>query len=307
MVEALGHNLPVVFMGVFAVGAGLAGLAGAVAGAFFPTGPNMGVDFGTLVFVVVVVGGLGSLEGALLASLLIGLFMSFSVGFDGSLADLLGLVGLGDWAHEVGGLLTLQLSTIAASTPFLLMLLVLLFRPAGLLGDRQMTTARAMTLRQVVLIVLGLAVLTALPLVLSPSLVNAAIKMLIAALFALAFSLAMGQAGMLSFGHSAYYGLGAFAALHLMKAVEEHVLAWPTPLVPLVGATAGLLAGIVFGWFATQRTGVYFAMVTLALAELLFTLAPTWNSLFGGESGISTMRMPSWAFSVRAMTPMSTT
>ena len=137
MVEALGHNLPVVFMGVFAVGAGLAGLAGAVAGAFFPTGPNMGVDFGTLVFVVVVVGGLGSLEGALLASLLIGLFMSFSVGFDGSLADLLGLVGLGDWAHEVGGLLTLQLSTIAASTPFLLMLLVLLFRPAGLLGDRQ--------------------------------------------------------------------------------------------------------------------------------------------------------------------------
>ena len=160
-----------------------------------------------------------------------------------------------------------------------------------------MTTARAMTLRQVVLIVLGLAVLTALPLVLSPSLVNAAIKMLIAALFALAFSLAMGQAGMLSFGHSAYYGLGAFAGLHLMKAVEEHVLAWPTPLVPLVGATAGLLAGIVFGWFATQRTGVYFAMVTLALAELLFTLAPTWNSLFGGKSGISTMRMPSWAFS----------
>ena len=147
-----------------------------------------------------------------------------------------------------------------------------------------MTTAQAMTLRQVVLIVLGLAVLTALPLVLSPSLVNAAIKMLIAALFALAFSLAMGQAGMLSFGHSAYYGLGAFAALHLMKAVEEHVLAWPTPLIPLVGATAGLLAGIVFGWFATQRTGVYFAMVTLALAELLFTLAPTWNSLFGGES-----------------------
>ena len=82
MVEALGHNLPVVFMGVFAGGAGLAGLAGAVAGAFFPTGPNMAVDFGTLVFVVVVVGGLGSLEGALVASLMIGLFISFSVGLN---------------------------------------------------------------------------------------------------------------------------------------------------------------------------------------------------------------------------------
>ena len=137
MVEALGHNLPLVFMSVFATGAALAGLAGAVAGAFFPTGPNMAVDFGTLVFVVVVVGGLGSLEGALAASLMIGLFISFSVGITWSLADLLALVGLGGWAREVGGLLTLQLSTVAASMPFLLMLLVLLIRPAGLFGDRQ--------------------------------------------------------------------------------------------------------------------------------------------------------------------------
>ena len=81
-VEALGHNLPLVFMGVFAGGSALAGLAGAVAGAFYPTGPNMAVDFGTLVFVVVVVGGLGSVIGALIASLMIGLFISFSVGLN---------------------------------------------------------------------------------------------------------------------------------------------------------------------------------------------------------------------------------
>ena len=137
MVEALGHNLPRVFMSVFATGAALAGLAGAVAGAFFPTGPSMAVDFGTLVFVVVVVGGLGSLEGALVASLIIGLFISFSAGLNWSLADLLAVVGLGGWAREVGGLLTLRLSTVAASMPFLLMLLVLLIRPAGLFGERQ--------------------------------------------------------------------------------------------------------------------------------------------------------------------------
>jgi len=150
---------------------------------------------------------------------------------------------------------------------------------------------------QWILIAAGLAILLVLPWALSPSLVNAGIKMMIAALFALAFSLAMGQAGMLSFGHAAYYGLGAFAALHLMSAIEQHLIAWPTPLIPLVGAAAGFISGIEFGWFATQRTGVYFAMVTLALAELLYTLAPTWNSLFGGESGVSTMRMPSWAIS----------
>ena len=137
--------------------------------------------------------------------------------------------------------------------------------------------------------------LLVLPLVLTPNLMNAAIKMMIAGLFALSFSLAMGQAGMLSFGHSAYYGLGAFATLHLMRAVEGSLVSWPTPLLPLAGAAAGFLCGVAFGWLATQRTGVYFAMVTLALAELLFTLAPTWNSVFGGEAGISTMRMNSWS------------
>ena len=84
-----------------------------------------------------VIGGLGSVVGALIASLMIGLFISFSVGLNVSLAYLFGLVGLGPWASDVGGLFTLQLSTIANSMPFLLMLLVLLIRPAGLMGDRQ--------------------------------------------------------------------------------------------------------------------------------------------------------------------------
>ena len=144
-------------------------------------------------------------------------------------------------------------------------------------------------------LILLIGALLALPLMLTPSLINAAIKMMIAGLFALSFSLAMGQAGMLSFGHSAYYGLGAFATLHLMKAVEQSLIAWPTALLPIAGAAAGFLCGLVFGSLATRRTGVYFAMVTLALAELLFTLAPTWSSVFGGEAGISTMRMNSWS------------
>jgi branched-chain amino acid transport system permease protein len=151
--------------------------------------------------------------------------------------------------------------------------------------------------RSIVLLLAALGVLVLLPLFLSPNLLNAAIKMMIAALFALAFTLAMGQAGMLSFGHAAYYGLGAFAALHLMRAVEQKLFGFPTPLIPLAGALAGFVFGLAFGWFATQRTGVYFSMVTLALAELLLTLAPTWNSLFGGESGIATMRGPSWGVS----------
>lgn len=137
MAEALGHNVPLVFMGVFGIGAALAGLAGAVAGAFYTTNPNMALELGVLVFVVVVVGGLGSLEGAMVASLLIGLLTAFSVGVDGSLADLLALVGAGDWASDVGGLLTLKLSSLSATIPFALMLLILLCRPSGLMGEKE--------------------------------------------------------------------------------------------------------------------------------------------------------------------------
>ncbi len=148
-----------------------------------------------------------------------------------------------------------------------------------------------------VLLALAVAALVVLPLFASPNLMNAFVKMMIAALFALAFALAMGQAGMLSFGHAAYYGLGAFAALHLMRAVEMNVFWFPTPLVPLAGAAAGALSGLVFGWVATQRTGVYFAMLTFALSELLVSVAPGLNTVFGAESGISTMRASSWGLS----------
>jgi branched-chain amino acid transport system permease protein len=136
MVEALGHNVPLVFMGVFGVGAALAGLAGAVAGAFYTTSPNMALDLGVMVFVVVVVGGLGSLEGAMLASLLIGVVTSLAIAVDGTLADLLGYVGAQAWAESVGGLLTLKLSSLAGAIPFALMLLVLLLRPSGLMGEK---------------------------------------------------------------------------------------------------------------------------------------------------------------------------
>jgi branched-chain amino acid transport system permease protein len=85
---------------------------------------------------VVVVGGLGSLGGAMLASLLIGVVTSLAVSVDRSLADLFALVGAGDWARDVGGLLTLKISSLSATIPFALMLLILLVRPGGLMGEK---------------------------------------------------------------------------------------------------------------------------------------------------------------------------
>ncbi|CAM3528694.1 branched-chain amino acid ABC transporter permease [Bordetella sputigena] len=139
----------------------------------------------------------------------------------------------------------------------------------------------------------GVVLLAALPYLLSQGLLNAAIQMLIAALFATAYNLLCGQAGMLSFGHAAYFGIGAFATVHAMNALGGEGLL-PTPLMPLAGAAGGLIFGGIAGWFATQRSGTYFAMITLAIAELVHSLAPHLKSTFGGEAGISTMRMPAW-------------
>ncbi len=147
----------------------------------------------------------------------------------------------------------------------------------------------------------AMLLLASVPFLLSQGLVNAAIQMLIAALFASAYNVLCGQAGMLSFGHAAYFGIGAFATVHAMNALGGTGLL-PTPLLPLAGALGGLAIGAMAGWFATKRSGTYFAMITLAIAELLHAMAPHLKALFGGEAGLSSMRMPSLGISFGSTT-----
>lgn len=148
--------------------------------------------------------------------------------------------------------------------------------------------------RNVPMYSLILAVLMIVPLFLPSYAISGLSNVLISALFVLAFSLLLAQGGMLSFGHSAYFAIGAFATLHAMNAVADGNLAVSTPFLPIFGALAGLATGVVAGFFATQRSGVYFSMVTLAIAELFHTVAPNLQTVFGGETGVSSMRMP-WA------------
>ena len=137
-VQALGHNVPRVFMLVFGGGAALAGLAGVVAGNTYVTEPAMAYAVGPIIFVVVVVGGMGSLAGAFLASLLIGVIQTFAVAIDRSLGDL--LAGMGMQVTASGGLeqvLRLTVAQVAPILPYLFMVLILIFRPKGLLGTRE--------------------------------------------------------------------------------------------------------------------------------------------------------------------------
>ncbi len=137
-VEALGHNVPAVFMLVFGAGAALAGLAGVIGGTTFLTEPAMAATVGSVIFVVVVVGGMGSLAGAFLASVLIGVIQTFAVAFDYSVGTLASQLGLHLSADALGNtFVTLTVSQVAPILPYLFLVLILIFRPKGLLGTRE--------------------------------------------------------------------------------------------------------------------------------------------------------------------------
>ena len=137
MVGALGHNVPRVFTIVFAGGSVLAGLAGVIGGNYLVTEPSMAVTMGPIVFVVVVFGGLGSLAGCFIASLIMGLVQTFAVVLDVSFADLLARLGITvTSATPLAEVLTIPLPRIGALLPYLMLILVLLVKPRGLMGTR---------------------------------------------------------------------------------------------------------------------------------------------------------------------------
>lgn len=117
-----------------------------------------------------------------------------------------------------------------------------------------------------------------------------------AIIFALSYNMLLGQAGMLSFGHAVYYGLGGFMTAHALNVIAAHKLPIPLPLLPLVGGLAGLFFAIVFGWVSTKRAGTVFAMISLGIGELVAACSLILRGFFGGEGGISTSRTATLKF-----------
>lgn len=146
------------------------------------------------------------------------------------------------------------------------------------------------------------AVLIALPMIFKSGLALTMMSLMgISIIFALSYNIMLGQTGMLSFGHAVYYGLGAYFSVHALNAVASVKLPIPLPLIPLVGAAAGLLFAAIFGWVSTKRSGTAFAMISLGLAELVGSSSLILRSFFGGEEGVSTNRtqlpaLAGWTF-----------
>ena len=282
MVAALGVRQGWLFTAVFALGALLAGLGGALQLPREPAMLELDLQVIGAVFVVVVVGGMGSLVGAYLAALLVSLVKSLCIW--------LGVV-------EIAGVAVAfpQLTLVA---DFLVMAVVLVLRPWGLLGRPQPPQRHRglpeQPLRAPSRSAMAAGALLALLLAAAPWLAGEEsytlvllIDLLTAALFAVSLHFLMGPAGLHSFGHAAYFGLGAYGAALLLRALPMEAALLLAPLVAALGAW-------VFGWFAVRLSGVYFSMLTLALAQITWATVFQWDSVTGGSNGMTGIWPAAW-------------
>lgn len=276
MVGALGVNQALLFTAVFALGSLLAGLGGALQVAREPA--NLATDLIVIgdAFVVVVVGGMGSITGAYLAAVIIAEVKALCIG--------LGVVNLAG--------LSVNFSKMTLVAEFLVMAVVLIARPYGLLGREQGMVRsvadpedpiRAATPALRIAGLVLLVVLVCLPLIArqSPYTLVLGIDVLIAILFATSLHFIMGPGGMHSFGHAAYFGLGAYGAALLVK-----WLAAPMGMALAAAPILALLGALLFGWFAVRLSGVYLAMLTLAFAQIVWAAVFQWEGLTGGSNGV---------------------
>jgi ABC-type branched-subunit amino acid transport system permease subunit len=276
MVGALGVNQAGLFTAVFALGALLAGLGGALQIAREPA--TLATDLIVIgdAFVVVVVGGMGSINGAYLAAVVIAEVKAICIG--------LGVVNFGG--------LSVNFSKMTLVAEFLVMAIVLIARPYGLLGREQAAVRsvsepdlpiRPATTAGKIAGLAVLVVLACLPLLArnSPYTLVLGIDVLIAILFATSLHFIMGPGGMHSFGHAAYFGLGAYGTALLVKwfAAPMFLALAAAPVLALIGA-------LLFGWFAVRLSGVYLAMLTLAFAQIVWAAVFQWEGLTGGSNGI---------------------
>ncbi|HEY9065191.1 MAG TPA: ABC transporter permease [Burkholderiaceae bacterium] len=290
MVGALGVNQAWLFTAVFALGTMLAGLGGALQ---LPREPaNLGLDLLTIgdAFVVVVVGGMGSIPGAYVAALLIAEIKAICIGIGN--VDLFGV--------------TFSFSKLTLVVEFLVMAIVLVVRPWGLLGRPQAASRnsappeaplRAADNAQKIVGAVLLVALLVWPIATagSPYLTVLAIDLLTAALFAVSLHFIMGPAGMHSFGHAAYFGLGAYAAALLVRSLNL-----PMEASLIVAPIASALGALLFGWFCVRLSGVYLAMLTLAFAQIVWSVVFQWDDFTGGSNGLTGVWPAEWLGDKRA-------
>ena len=275
MVGALGVNQALRFTGTLFLGAFLAGLGGALQIPRVSASAQMDLAIITEAFVVTVIGGMGSIGGAFLAALLIGQLQAFGV---------------------------LIFPKITLVLVFLLMALVLVVKPWGLLGRPEAAPPSAMPegiaspgrfcVFEKLLVALALLVAAMLPLFGDAYAVKVATEVLIFGLAAFSLNFLVGNGGIVSFGHAAYFGLGAYASGLLVTK-----LGMPMEPALIVAPLASGFFAALFGFFIVRLQGIYLAMLTLAFAQIAYAVCFQWVEVTGGDNGIVGVWPAPWAAS----------
>jgi branched-chain amino acid transport system permease protein len=273
MVAALGVNQQWLFTGVFTLGIFLAAFGAALELPREAASHTMDLQIITEVLVVVVIGGLGNVVGTFLAAIIVSELNAFGI---------------------------LVLPKISIILVFLVMALVLVVRPWGLLGrpeamvraasGLQIVRWRPLVTRERVLVVAGIVAAAFLPLIAGDYALTVASEVLIFMLFAASLHLLVGAGGLVSFGHAAYFGLGAYGAALALK-----YLALPMAAALVAGPVLGFAGALLFGWFCVRLSGVYFAMLTLAFAQIVWSVAFQWTEVTGGDNGLIGIWPSPWA------------
>ena len=273
MVNALGVNQKWLFTSVFALGVFLAAFGGGLQIPRDAVTHFMDLSVITEVFVVVVIGGLGSIGGAFLAAVIVSELNAFGI---------------------------LILPSISMVLMFVIMAVVLVIRPWGLLG-KPITRARALASREAAVwrplgqkgkVAALIAVLAAicLPAVLGTYGIGVATEVAIAVIFAVSLQFLMSVGGLDSFGHAAALGLGAYGA-----ALTVQMFGLPMEVALIVGPLTAAAFAVVAGWFSVRLSNIYFAMLTLAYAQILWSVAFQWVDVTGGDNGIVGVWPSDWA------------
>src|SRR5271165_5206626 len=270
MAAGLGANIPALFSSIFGAGVALAALGGIAAGPVLGLYPGMDADILIPAFIVIVIGGMGSLRGAFLGSLLIGVADTFGKAY---------------------------LPNLALFLIYLLMAVVLLVRPQGMFGIVHSHAVSAPTVAPETMsssktrltALLVLVAMIAFPFLVSSYPRQLVAEIYIFAIFAMSLELLLGYTGLMSLGHAAFFGLGAYAVAIL--GVQFGLNAWLGVAAGVVVAGAG---AALIGFFCVRTGGIPFLMLTLAFSQLVFSVALKWRDLTGGSDGMAIAEQPSF-------------
>src|SRR6187200_1785741 len=271
MAAGLGANIPLLFTGIFGAGVALAALGGVAAGPVLGLYPGMDTEILIPAFIVIVIGGMGSLRGAFVGSLLIGEIDTFGKAYFPSLALFL---------------------------IYLVMAVVLLVRPQGLFGIKYTGVSAApavtavsapATLRTRAAGLIALAAMVVFQFLISDYPRALVTEIYIFAIFAMSLDLLLGFTGLMSLGHAAFFGLGAYAVAILGTLFGVNAWLALAAGVILAGGGAALI-----GFFCVRTGGITFLMLTLAFSQLVFSVALKWRDVTGGSDGLAIAEKPSF-------------